>query len=376
MRVALVSIFPPNTNGVGDYTHDLYRALKQQSPDTSLTVLADRAGEQDLSGVEVDRCWSVDGNWVPDLVAAADRMRPDVVHLQHASYMGRDERVPALLEELDRRGIRSVITLHGQAASNGRWRPRRFHRALQATCDRIVIHQRAGSWDQLVADGVEQRKLAVIPHGTPSASTSDRAASRARLGLPADRRIALFLGFIMYSKGVDTVARAFRRVVAAVPDAHLVIAGRPEPFFEDQLYRMYLELCARRGRREGWIDYRPRYLAAEDIPEYLAAADVVVFPYRQNWGFASGILHRSFAAGRAVLCSRTPKFVDIAAELGEEPSLVLPQGIRGWASSLVRVLQDTTVRERLERATTRIGERTAWPVVADHHLALYRELAS
>ncbi|MGE5184003.1 MAG: glycosyltransferase [Acidobacteriota bacterium] len=385
MKLAFVSVFPPNTNGIGDYTHDLARAIAARDPDTSIVVLADRAGDRPVD-VAVDRCWSMDGDWVPDVVAAVDRAKADVVHLQHGGYMGRDGRVPALLQQLRARGIGSAITLHGVYPQRGRslwrpwkWSPPRFHRALAQASDRIIIHQKASAYDPLVAHGVAPEKIAIIPHGTPVAGpVLDRAAARAQLKLPAHRRIALFLGFIEYSKGVDTVIDAFPEVAARVPDALLVVAGRVELHdLQDRLYKGALERRVKRARRGGWLDYRPGYLPAADIPAYLAAADVIVFPYRQKHGSASGILHRAFAAGRAMVCSRGPKFVDAADTLGADADLALPPpgDVGAWAESLSHALGDDALRARLERASGELGARTSWPAVADQHLALYRELA-
>ena len=382
MKVAFVSVFPPNTNGIGDYTYDLCRAIDGKA---DVVVLADRGNELAMD-VAVDRCWSPQGDWVTDVVAGVERARPDVVHLQHGGYMGRDARVPTLLGELRRRGVRSVVTLHGVYPQVRRslwrpskWSPQRFHRSLGERAQRIVIHQRADAYEPLIEHGVPAARIAVIPHGTPAVPTLDARAAREQLGLPVGRRIALFLGFIEYSKGVDTVVRAFDAVAGSVPDALLVIAGRVEQHdLQDWLYRYALEWQLRRGRRAGCIEYRPGYLPAADIPAYLAAADVVVFPYRQRHGSASGVLHRAFAAGRAVVCSRGPKFVDAAGAFGDDAAIALPEptNVRAWSDSLVRVLDDHELRARLARASGEIGRASAWPVVADAHLALYRELIS
>ncbi len=383
VKVGFVSVFPPNTNGIGDYTHDLCRAIRARSPETSLIVLGDRAGPLAGLDVEVDRCWSLRGDWVPDVLAAVDRARVDVVHLQHGYYMGRDGRVPALLAGLRSRGVRAVITLHAiyaerfrRLTSLGRWSPARFHRALAERADRLVIHQREGAFEPLVRHGVPAAQIVVIPHGTADTAATDPVAARQALGLPATAPIAIFLGFLMYSKGVDTVVRAFDRVAAAVPGARLIVVGRPERDFPNPQYVWWLERLMRRGRAAGWLDYRPGYIPADLIPAYLAAADVLVFPYRQGYGSASGILHRAYGAGRPVICSRGPKFSDARGRMeGDVPEAFADPGdVADWARSLVKLLGDPEARGRVARMSAELGRRSAWPVVAGQHLGLYRSL--
>ncbi|MBK6659122.1 MAG: glycosyltransferase family 4 protein [Proteobacteria bacterium] len=53
----------------------------------------------------------------------------------------------------------------------------------------------------------------------------DRAASRARLGLPANARLVGTAGALDASRGIATLYRAYERLSAAHPDLHLVLAG-------------------------------------------------------------------------------------------------------------------------------------------------------
>lgn len=381
MKIAFVSVFPPNTNGIGDYLHDLARAMVERGGD--VIVLGDRAGDKPVD-VPVDRCWSTSGNWVPDVLAGVERSGADIVHFQHGGYMGRDQRLPSALEALRAKGIRTLVTMHGVYPHTGRslfaphkWPPPKFHKALADAADAVIIHQRASAYDPLVEHGVDPAKIAIIPLGTPVVPPVDPRAARERLKLATDKKIALFLGFIEFTKGVDTVVRAFKRVVREVPDAQLVIAGRIEQNdIADKIYGRVLNWLVKRGRREGWIDYRPGYLPAADVPDYIAAADLVVFPYRQKHGSASAVLSRAFAAGRPVVCSAGPKFLDAATAFGDDASTVLPPpgNVSAWAQSLTRVLGDDALRARVARVTADLGRKSAFPVVADSHLALYREL--
>jgi glycosyltransferase involved in cell wall biosynthesis len=309
-----------------------------------------------------------------DLLGAVERAGAELVHVQHGAYLGRDRRLLQLFASLARRDVGRVITLHGVHRG---WLAARFHRALAAVSDRIVVHQPEAAAERLLRHGVPREKIAVIPHGTPDAPLPDRTEARRRLGLSPTAPIALFLGFLSISKSIHTVVRAFPRVIGELPQARLVVAGRPEKSFPNRLYLWFLERLMRRGRAAGWLDYRPGYLPSERLADYLAAADLLLFPYQQSWGSASGILHRAFGAGRAILCARGPKFAEAQALGAEVPeAFARPGDPADWARCLTRLLADEPARRRLERLSAEHGRRSLWPDVAARHLALYQSTSS
>jgi polysaccharide biosynthesis protein PslF len=312
-----------------------------------------------------------------------DGARPDIVHVQHGRYMGRDRRVPAFLEGLRQRGVRSVVTLHAVYPDRHRsldapwlWAPPAFHRAVGESSDQLVVHHRAGTVEHLAAAGVPTDRITVIPHGTPETAAADRGAARQELHLAGNAAVVLFLGFISVSKGLDTVVRAFELVARDVPRAVLVVAGRVEPAFPSPQYGWWLRRLVRPGVEAGWIDFRPGYVDERQIPTYLAAADLTVFPYRQRHGSSSGMLHRALAAGCAVAVSSSPKFEDVREALGEVGvrATARPGDLLHWAATIKTLVQDDALRAELSRAARALARRTAWPIVADQHVALYRRV--
>jgi glycosyltransferase involved in cell wall biosynthesis len=254
-----------------------------------------------------------------------------------------------------------------------------FQQAIGERVDRVVVHQHAGCRDRLLAQGIPAAKIRVIPHGTRFVERPDRAQARAALGLDPERPVALGLGFIHPRKGTHTLVRAFARVARRVPGAQLVIAGAPRrrnPL--DLAYHAVVARLMRPGLREGWIDYRPGFHPAETVSNLLAAADVVAFAYRQDYGSASGILHTALGAGRPVLCARGFKFAEAHEAWGRELPELFPEpgDVAHWAEALTRVLSEAGLRAELAARAEDLGRQTAWPRVARQHLELYRDAVS
>ena len=377
LLVAQVGPYPPQPNGIGDYTSELCGALRAADPKVSTLALACRLPGTAEREPQVWRCWDPRSDWSAELLRAVDAAQPHVVHLQHGLYMGHGRRVAGFLKGLRSRRIPSVVTLHGvwPTAVSRLW-PRRFHLTLAGSADRLVIHQRAGSLNILLGHGVPVDRIEIIPHGTREASTVDPVLARDKLGV-ARRPTVLFAGFIFRRKGLHTVVRAFESVSREVPEACLLAVGRERSdHLLDRFYRLQLHRLTRRGRKAGWLDYRSGYVSEADLTLYYASADVVVFPYLRFYGSASGTLHRALAAGRPAVCSNIPTFAEAVEAWGKDmPELIVPPGdVGSWSRALTQVLSRDDLKARAAEASAKLGRKSLWSSVADEHIRMYRAL--
>lgn len=375
--VAQVGPYPPQRNGIGDYTSDLCRAIRQARPGVSALTLACRMPGAPEREPGVWRCWDPRSDWPPELLRAVDDAAPQVVHVQHGMYMGHGRRVARFLEGLRSRRIPVVVTLHGvwPTARARRW-PRRFHATLAEFADRVMIHQRAGAFGLLLEHGVPAERIAVIPLGTPDPPVFDEARARERLGLTR-KPVVLFAGLIFRRKGLHTAVRAFKSVSRDVPGSCLLAVGRERSAHPvDGLYRVWLRGLMRRGRKAGWIDFRPGHASEEDLSLFVGTADLVVMPYLRPYGSSSAIFHRALAAGRPVLCSDVPTFAEaVDAWTPDLREMIVPPGdVEAWANALTLVLTRPDLRERAARASFELGLRSRWPSVAEEHIRMYRTL--
>ena len=375
--VAQVAPYPPQLNGIGDYADDLCRAIRQADSSVSTLALACRVSGTPDRAPGVWRCWDPRSDWPPELLRAVDDVAPQVVHVQHGMYMGHGRRVARFLEGLRSRRIPVVVTLHGvwPAALMRRW-PRRFHGTLAEFADRIMIHQRAGALGALLEHGVPAERIVVIPLGTHDPPIIDAAEARGRLGLTR-KPIVLFAGLIFRRKGLHTAVRAFKSVSRDVPGACLLAVGRERSAHPvDELYRVWLRVLMRRGRKEGWIDFRPGHASEQDFSLYVGTADLVVMPYLRPYGSSSAVFHRALAAGRPVMCSDVPTFAEaIDAWTTDLPEMIVPPGdVQAWSRALTRVLTRSDLRERAARASFELGLQSRWPAVAAEHIRMYRSL--
>jgi len=245
--------------------------------------------------------------------------RPDVLHLHwlHPYLPRRDLaglwffglRTLLELALVRLRGVRVVWTIHNAVPHEAR------HRALECAINRwvarvaarVIVHSNSALAEVSGPYGLDPRKATVIPHGHYRdcyAAAPARAEARARLGLPADARILLFLGLLRPYKGVEALIDswdALARVDRLPADARLVIAGKAlDPEYE----------AALRARVEGVpsLDFRPGFVADEALPLYFGAADAAILPFTRILTSGSLLLAMSFAC--PVIAPALPPLVE------------------------------------------------------------------
>src|SRR4051794_22985109 len=157
--------------------------------------------------------------------------RADVCHVHGvwnvpewwATRLARAARVPYVISP---RGM-----LQPQAMQRGRWRKKAAFALLDGRNLRGAALLHATSEQE--AEAIDALKLgvpiAVVPNGVDlEAARNASGGYRARLGVPADAFVILFLGRMHKIKRLDLLADAFAIARVAHPEMHLVLAGPDE----------------------------------------------------------------------------------------------------------------------------------------------------
>jgi glycosyltransferase involved in cell wall biosynthesis len=199
----------------------------------------------------------------------------------------------------------------------------------------VVVHSRFAQHRLRLSHGAAATAhVAVIPHPIPAAPPPDRAAARARLGIPAGAFLVVTAGFAARAKRLDWLAAALE----GQPGIRWIHAGGIDPG--------QAEAIAGRATVTG-------HLEAASFADHIAAADVLVNLRFPSNGESSGPLARGLAAGVCCIVSDTGAY----AELPREAVIHLPltHTIRVLASTLAG-LRDNPARAA---ATGAAGQRHA-----------------
>lgn len=296
------------------------------------------------------------------LLARLARRPPAILHVQWSLWPALDRPLWRLLR---RRGIAVVYTVHNLLPEGAAADEIERHRRLCAAADAVIVHTEVTAAHLAARYALPEERIAVAPHGPllEEEPIIARAAARTRLGLPAGAPLVLFAGLIEPYKGLDDLVAAFIRLAPIQPDAHLVVAGRPNA--PVAALREKLAFAGLGSRAH----FDLRFLPQADLAAYLCAADVVALPYRATT--SSGLL----MAARRFACPVVATAVgDLAATVddGRDGLLVAPGDPAALAAAIGRLLAEPGLAGQLGQAgQERAFGPQSWAQAAERTLAAY-----
>ncbi len=241
-----------------------------------------------------------------------------------------------------------------------KWLFERQERWLARHADAVTVVSRTLQ-TQVWGLGVDPARVIYLPNG-PDARLRDRAEVsdeqkqeiRRRLGV-GKAPLALYLGHIPHGTDLDLALEALARLKDRLPEARLVIAGSGEGLPSLQALAQALGV-ADRVIFPGWIEH-------DQAPLYVAAADVIVNPYRDtliNRSKCAGKVVSAMALGKAVITGRLGENLEYI-EHGRSGVLTEPGDAEDLAQALLQVLTDRAWAAELGReARQRLWKRFDW----------------
>lgn len=309
------------------------------------------------------------------LVEARQNPSPNILHLHwpelqyaYPEPRTRTKRLASFLAGLllaRRAGTRLVWTLHNAEPHEGHLA--RTHRAvfrlLTRLADAVHVHDETARITLTALTGRRER-LYQAPHFSYRGwypEPPSRTVARRALGLPEAAFVILSLGHLRPYKGNDLLLRAFTAVTD--PGACLIVAGKPHL---DDPHVAELSALAARDRR---VRFLPRYILDDEVPTFMAAADVVALPYRRSTTSGAALL--AFTFGRPIVAPALGPFPLLAAE--GRGLLYDPTNVGALADALAGARQ--TLGPAAGEAAFELAEALAPERIALRHLAVYYALA-
>lgn len=296
-----------------------------------------------------------------DFLSLIDERGIELLHLQGhgASTFGR---LAAL-----RRGLPVVAHTHADYRHSPKgypWYVRAVDRLLAPGTARALAVSRVTRQFAIDERGFSPDRIEVFPNAVDHSSfrrptAVQRREMRRRLGIADETPVAVTVGRLDRTKGVDLQVDAWDEVARAVPEALLLVAGDgpDRPALEQRV--------AARGRQRSirFLGWRA------DVEQLLWAADFGVISSRDE-GLPLAVLE-AMATGLPVVGTDVGGIPDVIRH-DVNGILVPPEDASALAHGVIALASDVGLRRRLAAGAVETSADFALPAVAEHLEAVYR----
>jgi len=375
LRVALCTdYFYPCIGGVQSHVAGLASELERRGHEVTILV---KQPKTDLSNssilishnriIHMESIFPLPTIIVPpkpaDVREVIRRERFEIVHAHHAF-------TPTSLLSIsaaEKLRIPSILTNHTIfLASNARyvWAPVSYilypyRKYINKACLITAVSRAAAKFIEHFADG---KKIIVVPNGV-DVKRFESIEKNIQPNL-SEKPIILYVGRLVYRKGIHVLVRAMPLILKEIPNAHLIIAGKG---YMNSSIRMLIKSL----NLEGNVTMLG-FIPDEKLPELYASSHLFVMPslYCESFGIT---LLEAMASGKPVVASNVGGIPEVVKD-GVVGLLFRRGDAEDLADKIIRVLSDCNLARSLaSNAKELVKERYSWSVVADKIEDIYEK---
>ena len=413
MKMAvLVYEYPPKiVGGLGTYAAEITRKFVLLGHDVSVFTMNDDMGglptRELWRGIEIHRPIHIDvSDSLPDVVAedvrkwgrgiqlfseiliynylSAAKLVNELVRKEEFKYdivVAHDWLSviagAAIKKELD---LPLVFHVHstekGRTLGNGSEVISNIERRGGQMADLIVTVSHAMK-DELTKLGFPTEKIQVCHNGVDPQKYCREEVGEAEVkkvrqmyGLEDNDLMALYIGRLVWVKGVDKLIMAMPQVLKKVPNIKLVVVGLGE-------MRDYLEKLVDNLKLQEVVKFRFEFIPEEERIAHYAACDVAVFPSLYEPFGIVALEAMSMEKPVVVGASGVSGMREVVVPSGPDQCgfHVNPSDAADIAWGIINAVQDPQKRVRLgQNGRRRVLQEFSWNVIAKRTAQLYSEL--
>ena len=176
----------------------------------------------------------------------------------------------------------------------------------------------------------------------------------------------LFVGRLERRKGLKYLFQAYQQVKQELPNSRLIVVGPGT-----RLRKKYEKSVIRNGLKDViFVGYTPH----TELPRYYKTADVFCSPAtgRESFGI---VLLEAMAVGKPIVATNIEGYASVVTH-GEDGLLVPPKDSRRLAQTLISLMSDETLRQKMGARGRLTARQYSWEHIAQRVFDYYGRVLS
>jgi glycosyltransferase involved in cell wall biosynthesis len=384
MKIAYISTFPPRECGIATFNFNLMNAINANFPERKssldggfVVALNDSENIQEYE-YPADVKYVIRQNHQKDYIRAANYINTstaDAVILEHEFGIYGGESGIYILPLINRLEKPLISILH-TILKDPSYVQRIIIREIAEQSSKIVVmSKRAVEFLTTIYD-IPEDKIQIIEHGVPDLEAPEVNPVKS-LSQFKNRRVLLTFGLLSRNKGLETVVKALPKIVEKHPDVMYVVLGNTHPGViknSGEEYRDHLKSLAAQLKVSQHLSFINKFVAEDELIDYLTAAEVYVTPYLNEAQITSGTLSYAVGAGAAVVSTPYWHATELLAD--GRGRLFDFKNADMLADTVNELLDDEKVLNELKDNAYEYGLHLRWPATGAEFIKIAQEAAA
>ena len=371
-RIAFIGNYQPRQCGIATFTTDLCESIAGEFKNTACIALPVNDTETGYDYPPRVR-FELTEKDIESYRRAADFLNinnVDMVSLQHEYGIFGGKAGSYILTLLRELRMPIVTTLH-TILSDPTPDQRRVLEEIVSLSDRVVVMSKRGREFLQTIYNVSEEKIDVIPHGIPDVPFVDPSFHKDLFGVEG-KNVLLSFGLLSANKGIENVISALPMILEKHPNVVYIVVGATHPHViqhEGEAYRLSLQWLAHEKGVEGNVIFYNRFVAADELIQFISAADIYITPYLDAAQITSGTLAYTLGAGKAVIS--TPYWYAEEMLADGRGSLIPFRNPQALADQVIELLNNESQRHAMRKRAYLFGRNMIWSQVAHRYMKTF-----
>jgi len=381
MKLAYISTYPPRECGIATFNQNLIKAIATNFPERERLLKGDfvvaLTDSEDIHEYEYPEevKYIIRQNHQKDYIRAANYINTssaDVCILEHEFGIYGGESGIYILPFINRLEKPLLSILHTVLKEPSYVQRIIIREIAEQSAKVIVMSQRAVEFLTTIYD-IPVEKIQIIEHGVPDLEAPEVNPVNSLIPFK-NHRVLLTFGLISRNKGLETVIRALPKIVERHPDVMYVVLGNTHPGViknSGEEYRDHLKTLASQLGVLQNLSFINKFVAEEELIQYLTAAEIYVTPYLNEAQITSGTLSYAVGAGSAVVS--TPYWHATELLDHDRGRLFDFKDSEELANTIIELLDDDAMLAELKENAYEYGLHLRWPVIGSEYIKVAQE---
>lgn len=378
--ILYVSSFPPRECGIATFSRDLTDAIdKELSPGIKSKILAMNDNGTSIYNYPRKVIMQINESNIEDYLNVANEINKSkqvkLVNIQHEYGLFGGDWGNYLLPfmELVKKPI--VMTFH-TVLPRANEQLKKLTASIASRSDAIVVMTKTAARLLEKSYGVSKAKISIIPHGVHNITFPSKSKAKKKLNLSGKFVLSTF-GMLNCDKGIEYAVEALPEIVKEFPDVLYLVIGATHPQVlkhEGEKYRNKLTRLVNKLQLNEHVKFYNRYLATEELIDYLKATDIYLSPTLNPKQAVSGTVSYALSCACPIIATANQYAKDVV-EHNHRGFLVGFRDSKAIEKGLFDLLRDKAARKEMGKNSYFYSRHMTFQNVAISYFKLFNDLA-